>query len=137
VIAALAFATVVYATAVDREPQPSRGVANRWQDSGVVEVWRGASMAERSVWACIRRHESLMAGHWTAANPRSTASGAGQWLDSTWRGVAHWVTWRGQYVARGYSRAKYAPPWVQDLTFRHVYARHGLSMWHGTGCVGT
>ena len=136
-IAAAAVALTLLAAPVDRTPPPSRATANRWQDSGVAAVWAGATQAERDVWLCIRRHESLTAGHWTAQNGRSSASGAGQWLGSTWRGVAHWVTWHGQYVARGYSRAKDAPPWIQDLAFRKVYRDGGLHMWAGTGCAGT
>jgi len=133
----LVAAAMLHLPTSDHVPQPSRSVANRWADSGVVSIWAGASKHERDVWRCIRRHESMQAGHWKASNPRSTASGAGQWLDSTWRGVSHWVTWRGQYVARGYRRAKDAPPWIQDLTFRHVYKHGGLHMWAGTGCPGT
>lgn len=115
----------------------SRGVATRYLDSNVTAVWAGASARERTVWLCIRRHESLHAGHWRAHNPRSSASGAGQWLDSTWRGVARWIRFDGTYVARSYSRAMDAPNWIQDLAYRHVYAHGGLRMWHGTWCPGT
>jgi hypothetical protein len=142
VIAAAALVLGLLATAPDdraphRHLTVSRSAQNRWHDSGIVEVWRGASSHERAVWLCIRAHESLGAGHWTAQNGSSSASGAGQWIDSTWRGVARWVTFRGKHVARGYTRARYAPPWIQDLAFRHTYARGGLSMWAGTHCAGT
>jgi hypothetical protein len=127
-------------TASDREERverPSRGGAGRYADSNVYAVWKGASHHERSVWLCIRRHESISAGHYTAANPTSSARGAGQWIRGTWQGVAKWVKVDGKFVARQYSEAHHAPAWVQDAAFRHVYKRGGLSMWRGTGCPGT
>lgn len=114
-----------------------RGGAGPFLDSNYEPVWDRVSVGARSVWLCIRKHESIMAGHYTAQNPVSSASGAGQWLDSTWRGVAYWVKVHNKYVARKYSRAKYAPAWVQDAAFVHVYKHGGLSMWRGTGCSGT
>ena len=116
------------------EQRPARGLAGRYQDSNVPHVWRGASHAERMVWLCIRRHESMS---YRGENPVSTASGAGQWLLSTWTGLKHWVKVQGEFVAREYREAKDAPAWVQDAAFRHVYARDGLGMWNGTGCPGT
>lgn len=120
-----------------REVRPSRGGMGRYLDSNVATVWRGASHHERAVWLCIRNHESRHSGHYTAQNPTSTASGAGQWLQSTWSGLAHWVRVNGRWVARDYTQAKDAPAWVQDAAYRHVYARGGLRMWRGTGCPGT
>lgn len=114
--------------------RPERGLHGRYQDSNVWRVWRGASHRERQTWLCIRRHESMT---YTGENPTSTASGAGQWLLSTWTGLKRWVKVDGVFVARTYREAKDAPAWVQDAAFRHVYKRHGLSMWHGTGCEGT
>ncbi len=125
-IAEIALATALLSQAPEAKPD------NRYLDSGNARVWRGVPPHAREVWFCIRRHESIEAGHWTAANPRSSASGAGQWLDSTWRSLAKWIP-----EARPYSRAKYAPPRVQDLVFVHVYNHHGLRMWHGTWCPGT
>lgn len=124
-------------TSDGRKPAPSRSSANQFRDSNVQAVWRGVSPKARQVWFCIRSHESLHDGHYRAQNPVSSASGAGQWIDSTWRGVAKWVKVEGEFVARQYSRAKYAPPWVQDAAFVHVWKRDGLSMWRGTGCPGT
>jgi hypothetical protein len=116
-------------------PETPKVVENRWHDSGNIRVWRGVPRHARDIWLCIRRHESIEAGHWRASNPYSSASGAGQWLDSTWRGVARWVKVDGVYVARSYSRAKHAPAWVQDAAFVHVWRHNGLSMWAGTHCA--
>lgn len=120
-----------------REVRPSRGGAGRYYDSNVAAVWKGATHAERSFWLCVRNHESRHAGHYDAANPVSSARGAGQWLRGTWQGVIVWVKWRGEYVDRNltkYPEAHYAPAWVQDLAFRHIWKRGGQSMWRGTSC---
>lgn len=114
--------------------RPNRGLAGRYQDSNVKAVWHGASHYERSTWLCIRRHESMS---YTGENPVSTASGAGQWLLSTWTGLKRWVKIGGRFVARQYREAKDAPAWIQDLAFRHVWKRNGMRMWHGTGCPRT
>jgi hypothetical protein len=114
--------------------RPNRGLAGRYQDSNVPAVWQGASHAERMVWLCIRRHESMS---YTGENPHSTASGAGQWLNGTWDGLKKWVKVNGHRVAIAYDEAKDAPAYVQDAAFRHVYKRNGLAMWHGTNCPGT
>ena len=120
-----------------REVRPSRGGAGRYMDSNMPIVWEGASSAERMIWLCIRRHESLHSGHYTAENPVSTASGSGQWLNGTWDGIKKWVKVDGKFVARQYDEAKDAPAWVQDAAYRHVYKHGGLSMWRGTNCPGT
>lgn len=121
----------------DRPVDPSRGGVGRYLDSNVASVWRGATHAERLVWLCIRNHESRHSGHYTAQNPSSSASGAGQWIRSTWSGLSYWVKVNGRFVARQYPEAHMAPAWVQDAAYRHVYARNGLHMWRGTGCPGT
>ena len=56
--------------------------------------------------AAIRTHES--GGDYTAANPSSTASGAYQFIDSTWRSES------APAGAAPYARAMDAPPAVQD-----------------------
>lgn len=76
--------------------------------------------------SCVRAHESR--GDYTAQNPSSTASGAYQFLDSTWRNVAPKAGFPG------YSRAKYAPPRVQDHVALWLYNNGGKSAWNGTGC---
>ena len=95
-------------------------------------VWAGSSSRERSIWRCIRNHESRS---YTGENPVSSASGAGQWLNGTWDGLKVWVKVGGRFVARHYDQAKDAPPWVQDAAFRHVYRQGDLSMWRGTHCA--
>jgi hypothetical protein len=121
----------------DREwanSRPQRGLHGRYQDSNVREVWEGVPHKVRMVWLCIRRHESMS---YTGENPVSTASGAGQWLNSTWDGIKVWVKVNGKFVAKSYDEAKDAPAWIQDAAFLHVYKHKGLSMWHGTWCPGT
>lgn len=82
---------------------------------------------------CVRHHESD-SGPWPhangyqAQNPRSTASGAYQFLDSTWRNVSA----RAGYP--GYAKAKYAPMAVQDAVALHTVNSGGKSAWNGTGC---
>ena len=78
--------------------------------------------------ACVRSHESINAGLYRAQNPTSTASGAYQFLDSTWRRVAPKAGFPG------YSRAIHAPPRVQDHVALWLYNNGGRSAWNGTGC---
>lgn len=81
---------------------------------------------------CVRAHESDRnyphTGGYTAQNPRSTASGAYQYIDGTWRTVS------AQAGYPGYSKAKYAPWYVQDAVTLHVINNGGRSHWRGTGC---
>jgi hypothetical protein len=67
--------------------------------------------------ACIRKYES--GGDYRAQNPYSTASGAYQFLDSTWRRVT------GRH-----DRAKNAPKSVQDKAFYKLWNHgRGASQW--------
>jgi muramidase (phage lysozyme) len=83
---------------------------------------------------CVRRHESDRSGvyphisGYRAQNPSSSASGAYQFIDSTWRGAA------ARAGHPGYSKAKYAPWYVQDAVALHVVKTGGKSAWNGTGC---
>lgn len=134
-IDALLLTAAVAAGPVDRPvSQP-----NQWRDSGHL-VWDGTPRWIRDVGECIRRHESWNIGMYTAiySGPvSSTASGAYQFLDSTWQGNAKWAKFNGEFVARGYARAYQAPPWVQDTVFIHSVKNGGLKAWRGTGCPGT
>jgi hypothetical protein len=67
--------------------------------------------------ACIRKYES--GGNYRAQNPTSTASGAYQFINSTWRAI----TGRSD-------RAKDAPPSVQDAAFWKLWdGGRGASHW--------
>lgn len=78
---------------------------------------------------CVRAHESDTAGGYLAQNPTSTASGAYQYLDSTWRVVS------AAAGHPGYARAIYAPWWVQDaVTYHRAIVLGERRHWNGTGC---
>lgn len=63
--------------------------------------------------------------NYTAENRRSTASGAWQFLDSSWARYA------------GYERAMYAPPEVQDQKALNVYNAVGTRPWNASrSCWG-
>ena len=72
-----------------------------------------------STLATIRMCES--GGDYRAENPRSTASGAYQMLDSTWRSLS---------ASKGYSRAKHAPKSVQDAAARELLREQGTTPWN-------
>ena len=76
--------------------------------------------------SCVRRHES--GGDYQAQNRSSTASGAYQFLDSTWRTVS------SRAGMGGYGRARSAPWHVQDAVALWLYSHGGRSAWNGTGC---
>ena len=75
---------------------------------------------------CVRHHESR--GDYGAQNPRSSASGAFQFVDGTWRTVSR------SAGHPGYPTAASAPPWVQDAVAIHTVRTVGRSPWAGTGC---
>lgn len=82
---------------------------------------------------CVRHHESDRGAYphangYRAQNPYSSASGAYQFIDSTWRNVS------GRAGHGGYSRALHAPPHVQDAVALWLYSNGGKSAWNGTGC---
>lgn len=83
---------------------------------------------------CVRQHESdrggayPYTGGYRAENPYSSASGAYQFLDSTWRNVS---TRAGH---PGYARASQAPWHVQDAVALYLHDNGGRSAWRGTGC---
>ena len=76
--------------------------------------------------ACVRRHES--GGDYRAENPVSTASGAYQFLDSTWR------TMSARAGHSGWGHAASAPPSVQDAVAQYTVNSGWSSAWNGTGC---
>ena len=62
-------------------------------------------------------------GDWTADNPRSTASGKWQWINSTWRSLD---------ASEGYSRAKHAPPHVQRAAAVELFEAAGTRPWNAS-----
>ena len=67
----------------------------------------------------VMRRES--GGNIRAQNPRSTASGKWQFLDSTWRRIP---------AAHGYAKARHAPEHVQDAAARWLWnGGRGCSHW--------
>jgi len=76
--------------------------------------------------ACVRRHES--GGNYQAENPISTASGAYQWLDSSWRSVSRMAGYSG------WGHAADAPPHIQDAVSIWAVNNGYRSAWNGTGC---
>ena len=76
--------------------------------------------------ACVRAHES--GGNYQAENPVSTASGAYQFLDSTWQ------TMSARAGHSGWGHAASAPPAVQDAVAIHTVNSGWSSAWNGTGC---
>ena len=82
---------------------------------------------------CVRHHESDRGGYphingYGAQNPYSSASGAYQFIDSTWRNVS------ARSGHGGYARASQAPWYVQDAVAMWMYRNGGRSAWAGTGC---
>src|SRR5215831_3584824 len=76
----------------------------------------------------VKRFESR--GDYLAKNPNSSASGAYQFVDRTWRRYAD---------ARGfdtniYPTARSAPPEVQDAVFAQAVKTNGLNDWTCPGC---
>lgn len=86
--------------------------------------------------ACIRRHESDR-GPWphdrgyraVESTGSSTASGAYQMVDGTWRSLS-----RSAGLGGRWRRAKDAPPWAQDAVAWWAITHGGRSHWSGTGC---
>jgi hypothetical protein len=111
-------------TASVRAPEPSR------------TDQRGGSSAFSDLELRIRSCESGPNGYathghahdanYTLANPDSTASGAWQFLDSTWADFG------------GYARAMYAPVAVQDRKARLTLDADGTTPWNASrSCWGT
>lgn len=77
-----------------------------------------AAPGDSGVLARIRACES--GGSYTAQNPSSSASGAYQFLTSTWRALP---------ASTGYPTAASAPASVQDRAARQLFAQQGTSPW--------
>ena len=84
-----------------------------------------------SIMACIRAHESDTAGGYRAENPISTASGAYQYVDGTWRDLLR------EMGSRGPRHASDASPALQDAVTRYALTHGHAKAWNGTGCPTT
>ena len=116
----------VAGTHVSEAQKPPRR-ASRYQDSGA-RMWARYPSWIRAFGLCVRKHESIRAGHYRAQNPYSSASGAYQFIDFSWRTLSR------RAGLGGYSRAVYAPPSVQDAVFAYTVAHGGAGHWNGTSC---
>lgn len=119
------------------QQNPKLGGVGPYKDSNVPDVWKSVPKWIRELGLCIRKHESINAGHYKAHNGSSSASGAYQFIDATWQGNAYWTKVSGEFVARKYEAANHAPAWVQDAVFIHSIRKGGFSNWLGTNCPGT
>jgi len=142
VIAAVLFAALVVGLPAPRSnPDGLRAV---WaSESGLLEMRprsRATRSAHRESMPIVRRRGRTERGHdwswwapriracesggdYTARNPTSSASGAYQFLDSTWRATV------GLAIAARWPRAYLAPRTVQDAAARRLFERDGLDPW--------
>lgn len=77
----------------------------------------------------VKRFESG-GGDYGAKNPHSTASGAYQFVDSTWRNYANQMG----IDTNQFPTAMSAPAPVQDAVFQHAVKTRGLGDWTCPGC---
>ncbi len=79
---------------------------------------------------CVRAHESDMAGGYRAQNRTSTASGAYQFLDSTWVSI-----WRRLLRTDPPApKARLASPRDQGLAAAAAFLHGEQAHWRGTDC---
>jgi hypothetical protein len=97
------------------------------EQAAVVETLRARH--EHPFLVCVRAHESDEAGSYAAENPTSSASGAYQFLDSTWAVVS------ARAGHGGYPTAASAGWHIQDaVAFDTAIVRGERYHWSGTGC---
>ena len=95
----------------------------------------GGALLARIRW-CESRND------YTARNPRSTASGAYQFLDGTWRSQASKIEVTAEdgsktTADRMWPRAYLAPPHIQDQAAAILFAAAGARPWYASrGCWG-
>lgn len=99
--------------------------------AGLSAVPANAADTGNATLEAIKQCES--GGDYTAVNASSGASGAYQFLDSTWQSLS---------ASAGYSTASSAPESVQDAAALELYAAQGSSPWAASescwsGAVGT
>ena len=106
---------------------PAHTVSEPWQPEVRAVFDEFPDWVSRFGW-CVVNHESIHDGYWKAENPVSTASGAFQYLDGTWRAHA------ARAGVQGWRRASSAPPVAQAYVFAWN-VRHGAARaWSGTSC---
>lgn len=88
---------------------------------GSVSASAAPASGSSSVLSQIRECES--GGDYRAQNAHSSASGAYQFVDGTWRSLD---------ASKGYARAKHAPKSVQDKAARELLAEQGTSPWNAS-----
>lgn len=129
-----AVAAPVAAVVTPREERASRSssrlkVSKSWSRGD----WKRWPVRFERAALCIARHESINAGLWKAENPVSSASGAFQIIDSTWRVFQE----RANVKPRNRTaHASDAPPRRQARVW-HVVWPTGKHHWRGTNCPGT
>ncbi len=102
------------------------GVGTTLLTAGLVGAALPASAVTSPILEKIKQCES--GGNYRAVNPASGASGAYQFLDSTWRTLPQ---------SRGYAKAMHAPPGRQDRAAQTLYARQGTRPWNASrACWG-
>jgi hypothetical protein len=103
-------------------PQPGPGAEGRGMFGDVHDV-PGATEEERRQLQDIREREN--AGSYTGKNPSTSASGAYQMIDETWR---RWAQAVGIRTDR-YPTAQDAPDAMQDVAALHGLRTEGLTPW--------
>jgi len=109
------------------------------QKQVIVQEYVAAAEAQQRViqnhpfLVCVRHHESDSGAYpfingYAAENPGSTASGAYQFLSSSWR------TLSARAGHPGYATAAQAPWQVQDAVALYTLNSGGRSAWNGSGC---
>lgn len=93
-------------------------IHNRWHKRHVVIPYK-----LKRIRGCESWGDPHAKGNYQAQNSHSTASGAYQYLDSTWGGH------------RGYEKARYAPKWIQDKRAVRDFKNVGARPWYASrGC---
>ncbi len=102
------------------------GVGTTLLIAGLVGAALPASAVTSPILEKIKQCES--GGDYRAVNPESGASGAYQFLDSTWRETPQ---------SAGYTKASDAPPTVQDRAAQTLYTQQGTRPWNASqACWG-
>jgi hypothetical protein len=103
------------------------GVLVAVQVCGAVGASAASAATLPAVLSAIKQCES--GGNYTAVNPTSGASGAYQFLTSTWQSLS---------ASAGYATAAAAPPAVQDAAALALYNEDGTTPWASSeSCWGS